>query len=268
MARDASPRFARSDLGIDRGFSDGSYRGTEDVDNAVSPEEWVWRHTSYGDVNGDGVADRVVALSWPEEAEIVLDLGTNTPLWRDAEGRCGGINRAYLGKGRGQFFQTEMSIGGLYEWPGGPRAAITSRNEVQTAPAVTFEYNPPVNHQAFVDFDGDGREEMTQICGTGWAHAIPNLGTEPGEHGLEANSTVCPGGSVSLPAMWNGSSASLPPFVGTRDDSVLGGYFDVDGNGMADIFVAANPVNPAIRRKPATINRIGEEARSRLRRVA
>lgn len=44
--------------------------------------------------------------------------------------------------------------------------------------------------------------------------------------------------------MWNGSSGALPPFIGSRDDAVLGGYFDIDGNGMADVFVAANPVNP------------------------
>ena len=244
MARAAAGRFARIDIGVHRGYSDDSYRGTENVDDTVSPEEWVWRHTSYGDINGDGVADRVVALSWPEEAEIVLDVGSNTPLWQDAAGRCGGINRVYLGNGRGEFFPTGMSIGGLYEWPGGPRAAATSHNDVQTAPAVTFEYNPPINHQAFVDFDGDGREEMTQVCGAGWAHAIPNLGAEEGEYGLQENSTVCPGGRVSLPAMWNGSTAALPPYTGNRDDTVLGGYFDVDGNGLADVFVAANPVNP------------------------
>lgn len=243
MKRDASARFALIDLGIHRGFSDDSYRGTENVDDAIGPAEWVRRHTSYNDINGDGVADRVVALSWPEEAEIFRDIGS-TQIWQDAEGRCGGVNRVYLGNGRGEFFHTEMSIGGLYEWYGGPRAANFSRNEVQTAPAVTFEYNPPINQQAVVDFDGDGREEMTQVCGTGWAHAIPNLGIEAGEYGLKANSTECPDGSVSLPAMWNGSSASLPPFVGNRDDAVLGGYFDVDGNGLADLFVAANPVNP------------------------
>ena len=44
--------------------------------------EWVRRHTSYGDFNGDGVADRVVALSWPEEGEIVRDIGSTT-IWQD-----------------------------------------------------------------------------------------------------------------------------------------------------------------------------------------
>ncbi len=166
-------------------------------------------------------------------------------IWQDAQGRCGGINRVYLGNGRGEFFQTDMSIGGLYAWPGGPRAAHISHNAVQTAPAVTFEYNPPVNHHSEVDFNGDGRAEMTQVCGTGWAHAIADLGSEVKGYGLAENSTQCPAGSVSLPAMWNGSSGTLPPFIGTRDDAVLGGYFDIDGNGMADVFVAANPVNPS-----------------------
>jgi hypothetical protein len=41
-----------------------------------------------------------------------------------------------------------------------------------------------------------------------------------------------------------GSSVLLPPFVGTRDDMVQGGYYDVDGNGLADVYVAANPVHP------------------------
>jgi hypothetical protein len=217
MARDASVRFARIDLGIHRGFSADSYRGTEDVNDAVDPKQWVWRHTSYPDIDGDGVVDRVVALSWPEEAEIVLDIGS-TPVWQDAQGRCGGINRVYRGNGRGQFFQTDLSIGGLYDWPGGPRAAQLSHNVVQTAPAITFEYNPPINHQSAVDFDGDGRPEMVQVCGTGWAHAIPDLGSESGGFGLAENSTSCPTGSVSLPAMWNGSSGSLPPFIGSRDD--------------------------------------------------
>ena len=245
MARDASARFARIDLGIHRGFSADSYRGTEDLNDAVDPEKWAWRHTSYSDFNGDGVADRIVALSWPEEAEIVRDIGS-TLVWQDAQGRCGGINRVYLGNGRGEFFQTDMSIGGLYAWPGGPRAAHLSRNEVQTAPAITFEYNPPVNHHSEIDFNGDGRAEMTQVCGTGWAHAIADLGNNEAKgYGLAENSTQCPIGSVSLPAMWNGSSGALPPFIGTRDDTVLGGYFDIDGNGMADVFVAANPVNPS-----------------------
>ncbi len=73
MARDASARFARIDLGIHRGFSADLYRGTEDLNDALDPEKWVWRHSSYSDFNGDGVADRIVALSWPEEAEIVRD---------------------------------------------------------------------------------------------------------------------------------------------------------------------------------------------------
>jgi RHS repeat-associated protein len=244
MARDASARFARTDLGIHHSFSADSYRGTEDLNDAVGPEKWVWRHTSYSDFNGDGVADRIVALSWPEEAEIVRDIGS-TLVWQDAQGRCGGINRVYLGNGRGEFFQTDMSIGGLYAWPGGPRAAHISHNEVQTAPAVTFEYNPPVNHQSEIDFNGDGRAEMTQVCSTGWAHAIADVGSEAKGYGLAENSTQCPDGSVSLPAMWNGSSGALPPFIGSRDDAVLGGYFDIDGNGMADGFVAANPVNPS-----------------------
>lgn len=244
MARDASARFVRIDLGIHRGFSADLYRGTEDPNDAVDPEKWVWRHSSYSDFNGDGVADRIVALSWPEEAEIVRDIGS-TLVWQDAQGRCGGINRVYLGNGRGEFFQTDMSIGGLYAWPGGPRAAHLSRNEVQTAPAITFEFNPSINHQSEIDFNGDGRAEMTQVCGTGWAHAVANLGSELTGYGLAENSTQCADNSVSLPAMWNGSSATLPPFIGTRDDAVLGGYFDIDGNGMADVFVASNPVNPS-----------------------
>ena len=244
MARDAFARFALIDLGVHRGFSDNSYQGTDDLDDALSPAEWVWRHTTYNDVNNDGITDRVIALSWPEEAEIVLDLGSNTQLWQDAQGRCGGINRVYLGNGRGEFFQSDISIGGLYDWYDGPRAQNFSANDVQTAPAVTFEYNPPVNHQALVDFDGDGRAEMMQVCGTGWAHAIPDMNTGDNGHGLQENSTSCPNESVSLPAMWNGQSAAIPPYVGMRDDAVLGGYFDIDGNGMADIFVAANAVNP------------------------
>ena len=242
MARNAGPRFARGDLGIHRGFSSDAYRGTENVNDAIDAAQWVWRHTSYGDFNGDGVADRVVALSWPEEGLIVRDIGS-TAIWQDSGGRCGGVNTVYIGNGRGQFFQTDATIGGLYAWQGGPRAMDVSRNEVRTAPAVTFEYNPPVNQQALVDLDGDGREEMLQVCGTGWAHAIADVGDEEG-FGLSANSTNCPAGTLSLPAMWNGSGASLPPFVGTRDDSVLGGYFDIDSDGLTDIFVAANPVNP------------------------
>lgn len=244
MARGAFARFALNDLGISRGFSDNSYQGTSDVDDMVSPAEWVWRNTSYSDANNDGITDRVIALSWPEEAAIVLDLGTDTPLWQDAQGRCGGINRVYLGNGRGEFFQSDLSVGGLYDWYGGPRAREFSRNDVQTAPAVTFEYNPPVNHQTLVDFDGDGRAEMMQVCGTGWAHAIPDLNTDDTGHGLSEDSTSCPAPSVSLPAMWNGQAATIPPFSGMRDDAVMGGYFDVDGNGLADVFVAANPVNP------------------------
>lgn len=244
MARDASARFALMDLGVHRGFSDNSYQGTEDVNDALAPSDWAWRHTTYTDANNDGMTDRVVALTWPEEAVIALDLGSDTLLWQDAQGRCGGVNRVYLGNGRGQFFQSDLSIGGLYDWYGGPRAQGFSMNEVQTAPAVTFEYNPPVNHQALVDFDGDGRAEMTQVCGTGWGHAIPDKNTDEAGHGLREDSTVCPAGAVSLPAMWNGQSASLAPFVGMRDDAVLGGYFDIDGNGIADLYVAANPVNP------------------------
>lgn len=248
MARGAAARFARSDLGVHRGFSSDAYQGTEDYDNALDAEDWVWRHTSYSDVNGDSVADRVVALSWPEEAQIGRDFAI-TEIWQDAEGRCGGVNRVYYGNGRGEFSETDTSIGGLYRWPGGPRALELGRNEVQTAPAVTFEFTPPVNHQSLVDFDGDGRAEMTQVCGSGWAHAIPDLGDGEGGFGLEPDSTVCPNGGVELPAMWNGAAGSLPPYVGIRDDSVLGGYFDVDGNGMADLFVAANPVNPGVSTK-------------------
>ncbi|MDQ1901207.1 RHS repeat-associated core domain-containing protein [Paracoccus sp. WLY502] len=249
MARDAPARFALSDLGVHRGFSDNAYQGTDDPGDALSPAAWVWRHTTYADANNDGITDRVVALSWPEEAAIALDLGTDTPLWQDARGRCGGINRVYLGNGRGQFFQGDLSIGGLYDWYGGPRARDFGLNAVQTAPAVTFEYTPPVNHQTLADFDGDGRAEMMQICGSGWANAIPDRNSDETGHGLREDSTTCPAGSVELPAMWNGQSASLPPWAGMRDDAVLGGYFDVDGNGLADVFVAANPKNPA---DPAT----------------
>ena len=243
MSRDDGSRFVELDLGVFRGFSSTAYRGTEDSANLVSPRRFVWRHTSYGDVNGDGIADRVVALSWPESGEIYRDIGS-TPIWKDSKGRCGGVNRVYLGNGRGQFYETDMTIGGLYAWPGGPRAATVSRNDVQTAPAVTFEYTPPVNQQAMADLDGDGRAEMIQICGADWAHAIPDKGGAPTGYNLKENSTECPSGALSLPAMWTGSSALLLPFIGTRDDMVQGGYYDVDGNGLADVYVAANPVHP------------------------
>jgi hypothetical protein len=188
MSRDDDSRFVELDLGVFRGFSSTAYRGTEDSANLVTPQGFVWRHTSYGDVNGDGIADRVVALSWPESSEIYRDIGS-TPIWKDSKGRCGGVNRVYLGNGRGQFYETDMTIGGLYAWPGGPRAASLSLNDVQTAPAVTFEYTPPVNQQAMVDLDGDGRAEMIQICGADWANAIPDKGGAPTGYNLKENST-------------------------------------------------------------------------------
>ena len=204
------------------------YLGTENASDAIGAAEWVRRHTSYGDFNGDGIADRVVALSWPEEGEIFRDIGSTT-IWQDSGGRCGGVNRVYAGNGRGQFFETEATVGGLYAWQGGPRAMDTSRNEVRTAPAVTFEYNPPINHQAVTDLDGDGRAEMLQVCGRD-GPTRSRIRARTGS-GCRKTRRRAPAGSVSLPAMWNGSSASLPPFVGMRGDSILGGFFDLDSDG-------------------------------------
>ena len=243
MALDSDPRdrYMENELGV--WYDDGKeyYIGMEDTKRRVDPEKYVWRHTSFSDYNGDGIADRLVALAWPEEAF----LGISQPSWADAFGACGGRNMLYLGNGRGEFRAAGYGVGGAYSWPGGPRANHVSYTEVEETVNVVWKYKLPVNHVAMVDLDASGRPELTQLCDTG-VHTLPHAGLAKGFQINTGDDVACPNEAVRLPFMWTGDvlSGDEQTFIGSSDNRVFGGFADMDSDGFGDAVVMHNPVHP------------------------
>ena len=244
MQRESSVRFVEHELGTATIQSRINYFGL-DPDRRIDDRDWVWRHTSFSDYNGDGIADRLVALAWPEEAEVGSFPDTER-VWRHIDGRCGGRNVLYLGDGRGGFHSAAYGVGGYSSWLGGPRAFLLGHTEVVQAPAVTVSYRTPVNHLSTVDLNGSARPQLIQIC-DGEPHALIDFGLlrtkEGAGYRFKQEQGQCPDGAELLGGLWGGKDGFRPLVTGYGDDGVLAGFIDLDGDGLPDRFVAHNPVH-------------------------
>lgn len=241
MAASDGGRYPDNALGV--GVSSGGGPTLFQVPaDTVSPREWVWQHTTFRDVNGDGITDRVVALTWPEAGTTGA---AAIPVWR-MDPACGGVNRVDLGDGRGHFWAQAYGVGGDYGWYGGPTAATAVETERQTHPSLTFTFSAPDIHVGYFGLDGAGRSALTQICNS-VLHRLPDLGLATtlggAGYGIGPGAGLCPSGALALPSMYTGGSPTGMTF-GTTDDGVQSTMADLDGDGLADFFVSHNPISP------------------------
>ena len=119
---------------------------------ALDGPQWVWRHTSHADVNGDGLADRIINLAYPR-----LD----GSFWVDDSAQCGTVERVYLGDGLGGFHPAPGGLGGESSW------ATQADTNLLTMQSDTYDvvYDIPFVHFGFADIDGNGRPEVLNRCG-------------------------------------------------------------------------------------------------------
>ncbi|MBK7074956.1 MAG: hypothetical protein IPH44_21915 [Myxococcales bacterium] len=210
--------------------SGGFYRaaGVEAIDAA----EYVRRHTSYGDYNNDGVTDRLVALAWPKRDPLGTTVLGVDYAWGDAAGACGGLNRLYLGDGRGRFTLAPTGVGGSFAWPDGPRAVSSYENRTEESSAYTWVSTAPLNHLGMADIDGSGRAELIQACGSPeLPHALP----DPGVVATAAGVGFGLDGSGDCPAQASAlDHGTGQMYLGVGKDQTYAGFIDLDGDGLAD----------------------------------
>ncbi|MBT9554417.1 MAG: hypothetical protein IV100_00255 [Myxococcales bacterium] len=233
---------------------DGSDYQSPGVEN-VSFGEWVWRHTTHADFNGDGIVDRLVSVPW-------VHLQTHTFV--------GGANRLYYGDGTGEFHSADHGVGGglaavtaaigrLRQFP--PEG--TNQAGCQDRPV----YRSQVNHFGLADFNQDGRADVVHRCPPLPTNPMTDLLVLPDRgygssdpdaesFGLPEWDSACaaPSGSqagsvrgIDLQMRWHDMDADpedddlrSTPFIGsTPSGTKTSTLTDLDGDGVVDLVVYA-----------------------------
>ena len=229
MIRDSEPARLAHEVPVHE-MDDGTLKRADRM-HEVSPEDWLARHSLSMDVNGDGLVDRIIALSWPQ---LIGDEWYMT-------GNCGGVRATYLGRGDGSFERVAAGdTGGSFEWAGGPHA-VSQRMQVSfmyenTYPVcgnagdtVRYISYPTMAHVGFSDIDGNGAMELTQLCNDGdnglVLASLPYRGDGLSEDGRRLFRAPLDGGACPDSAYIHDSDAIDP-----RGPWVLRTGIDLDGD--------------------------------------
>ncbi|MEN0067140.1 MAG: RHS repeat-associated core domain-containing protein [Myxococcota bacterium] len=196
----------------------------------ITSSSWLWRYTSHADVNGDGLADRIVNVDWLQR--------DGTKFW-DAAPACGRTEGIYLGRGNGAFESTPYNTGGdstttsLYNTA--PWEYTIPTGQPGAGQQVTYDasYLVPLNHFGLTDIDGDGWMESLNRCrGTTIADPIIVLPHQGRNMGF-----WCP------PAANLGEEVPLDWIGPLPVSGMVSGMVDLNGDGFADGFRGPNYVS-------------------------
>ncbi|MGH6921155.1 MAG: SpvB/TcaC N-terminal domain-containing protein, partial [Geminicoccaceae bacterium] len=236
--------YLRSDFGVN-GLNQLSSNPAPD--GSIRAEEWVWRHTTHPDVNGDGLADRVTSFPFLRH-ETQLESSDAWQMWVRDDDACGVFDEVFLGDGRGGFEAAGYGIGGPMQRE---RTFVQTRalddDDFDDPERDSYEFSYHLNHFAVGDLDADGRNEITQFCAGGsrflalWdqgkGKGIGQLGREVEGYGpgydLSAEDDSCPQ-QFTTPVSEEFFGLSLLDY---HYSTIL----DFDGDGMGDLFQYSHP---------------------------
>jgi YD repeat-containing protein len=231
----------RADFGIN-GL--GHLSSDPEEGGGITADEWVWQHTTHPDVNGDGLADRVISFPFLYY-ETQLESPDARQLWVRDDATCGVFDQVFLGDGRGGFEAAGYGIGGPMQREQTFVQTRTLDDDGRAEPeSDTFAFSYHLNHFAIGDVDADGRNEITQFCANDtrflalWHQGIGRWGISGWEgfgpgYDISAEEGACPGQfTAALPEEFFGLS-----LLDYHYSTIL----DFDGDGMADLFQYSHP---------------------------